>query len=579
MENQRWCCLVDSDRQLFEWENSAGRQFFESEPELVNYAQAFCFSPAAVQLQQIAFYFRTQTHGWLKIGLSLHQQKYCLIYAEKTLLPFELSERELQIITLVSHGLSNPDIADALFISNRTVAKHLEHIFAKTKTENRTLLAIFALQHHLHCLPTSHPVPHSILPIIEIERLSMQLAAQQAVEKPQIFAIQANKARPIMIGVPFVESGLGQIDTQELLNGTQLAIEQINQHGGIQGREVQMVKAGYRVDDKTSIFNAYRSLFEQEVEAISTNYACYSPDVHELVAREGIPYLHDASHSGSDKSGKVGNIFQVCASSSNYGLGVVRFLQAYQHQFPQLIKQRKVVIITVKWQQIDIGTDTLAASLRKLNWAVEWLELEKSEGVFERLMPSLHTLEPDLIVFASYFTEDIVAFYAAFIAQPLDAIIYAIYAPSTLQPDQKLCEGVLWATTTGLPSTYAGRQFNRLYQQRFGEMPSFSQASLAFDQVNILANVWRQADFPRHFQQVNQGIRSLVSHGINGAYFLGNEHQIGLTYPDNTTDLSISQPHLIYQIQRGRNTVIAPSLFAESQFQLPPWFKLKGEDR
>lgn len=576
MERQRWSCLVDSDGQLFEWEDKAGRQFFATEPALVRYAQAFCFAPAAVQLQQIGFYFRSEEHGWLRIGLSSHQHKFCLICAETCELPFELSERELQILTLVSHGLSNPEIAEALFISDRTVAKHLEHIFAKTQTENRTLLAIFALQHHLYCLPIHHPIPHSIVPIADIERLSAQFKIKQAVEKPQIFAIQTNKGRPITIGVPFVENGLGEIDTQELLNGTQLAIEQINQQGGIQGREVQMVKVGYQVNDKTSIFNAYRRLFEQEVEAISTNYACYSPDVHELVAQEGIPYLHDASHSGSDKSGRIGNIFQVCASSCNYGLGVVRFLEAYQHQFPQLIKQRKLVIVTVKWQQIDIGTDTLAASLRKLNWAVEWLELEKSEGVFERLMPSLHTLEPDLIVFASYFTEDIVAFHSAFMSQPLNAIIYAIYAPSTLQPDQKLCEGVLWATTTGLPSTYAGQQFNRLYQQRFGEMPSFSQASLAFDQVNILANVWRQADFPRHFKQVNQGIRSMVSHGVNGAYFLGNEHQIGLTYPDNTTDLSISQPHLIYQIQQGRNTVIAPSLFAESQFQLPPWFKLKS---
>lgn len=563
----QWSCLVDDDGCCFEWEDSKGCNFVTEMPQLTDYARHFLNK----ELVPLSFYMQ-QNKIWFQVAFSRYKH-YVLVTVKETALPFGLSEREFQILSLVGHGLSSSDIADLLFISTRTVDKHIEHIFSKTQVENRTLLAIFAIQHQLHCLPTPTQMNHSPLPIFVVERGEID---QQAVEKPQIFAIQTNKARPITIGVPFVENGLGEIDTRELLNGTQLAVEQINKQGGIQGREVQMVKAGYQVNDKTSIFNAYRCLFDQDVEAISTNYACYCREVHELVAQEGIPYLHDASHSGSDKSGRIGNIFQVCASSCNYGLGVVRFLQAYQYQFPQLIKQRKVVIITVKWQQIDIGTDTLVASLRKLDWAVEWLELEKSEGVFNRLMPSLHSLEPDLIVFASYFTEDIVAFYAEFIQQPLNAIIYAIYAPSTLQPDQKLCEGVLWATTTGLPSTHAGRQFNRLYQQRFGEMPSFSQASLAFDQVNILANVWRQADFPRHFKQVNHGIRSMVSHGINGAYFLGNERQIGLTYPDNTTDLSISQPHLVYQIQQGRNTVIAPGLFAESQFQLPPWFKLKS---
>lgn len=180
-----------------------------------------------------------------------------------------------------------------------------------------------------------------------------------------------------------------------------------------------------------------------------------------------------------------------------------------------------------------------------------------------------------LIVFASYFTEDILNFYAAFIAEPINAVLYAIYSPSTLQPHQKLCESVVWAATTGLASTYAGKQFNHLYQETFGKAPSFSQASPAFDQVNILANVWRKSACPRHFSQVNQGIRTLVNHDINGAYFFGNEHQIGLTYPDSTDDLSISQPHLIYQIQQGRNTVIAPSLFAESRFELPKWFDLR----
>lgn len=178
-------------------------------------------------------------------------------------------------------------------------------------------------------------------------------------------------------------------------------------------------------------------------------------------------------------------------------------------------------------------------------------------------------------VFASYFTEDITAFYNTFIQQPLNAVIYANYASSTLQPRQKLCENIIWATTTGLASTHAGKQFTRRYQQRFGTTPSFSQASLAFDQINILANVWRKSDSPRHFKQVNQGIQTLVNHGVNGAYCLDNHRQVALTYPDNTQDLSISQPHLIYQIQQGRNTVIAPSQFVESGFVLPQWFNLK----
>lgn len=574
MNREHWSCLIDKQGNLFEWEDSEGKGFLSQFEQIINYAKALFY----IRPQEITFFYEYQ-QSWYKISLSLHKCEFVLILCNKTELPYQLSEREFQILTLISHGLSNAEIAESLFISNRTVAKHIEHIFEKLEINNRTLLAIYATQHNLCCLPLPSTLTKSILPTFELEQIANNLPTQQAVQNIQLSAKSRLNSRPksapITIGIPFVESGIGLIDTEELLKGAELAVKMINHRGGIQGRELQIVKSAYQVEDKQSIIDAYQSLFDQEVEAICTNYACYLPEVHEIVVAEGVPYLHDASHSGSQKSGKIGNIFQVCASSVNYGLGVVRFLEAYQANYPLLLKSRKIAVVTVKWQRIDIGMDDLIASLRKLNWHVEVIELEKSDNVFQQVMMQLHNIDPTLIVFASYFTEDILNFYAAFIAEPLNAVIYAIYSPSTLRPHQNLCEGVVWATTTGLAATHAGKQFNILYQQHYGQAPSFSQASLAFDQINILANVWRQCDYPRHFKQVNQGIRTLVSHGINGAYFFGNEHQIGLTYPDSTDDLSISNPHLIYQIQQGRNTVIAPSLFSESKFELPKWFDLK----
>lgn len=568
--NQIWYSALNAQNELCEYEDRQGKAFIATFTQVVQYAKAFRDS----SYPTIHFYyFHLELNRWFLVTFT-RDTTLIVISVMCCDLPFELSDRELEIVSLVSNGLSNAEIAEVLHISSRTVAKHIEHIFEKTGIDNRTVLAVFAVQHHLCVLPAPKNITSTVIPAFVIAQ-NAENHTEQAVEKPVFFVKQSRSMKPITIGIPFVEEGIGKIDTPALLNGAQLAVNEINRQGGILGREVQIIKAGYQVEDQKSILNAYQTLFDQEVEAICSNYACYLPEVHEMVSIEGIPYLHDASHSGSDKSGKIGNIFQVCASSINYGLGVVRFLTAYHANFPQFTKGRKIVIVTVKWQQIDIGMDTLIASLRKLNWQVEVIELEKSPQVFAQAMRQIHQIDPSLIVFVSYFTEDILGFYAEFIREPLNAIIYAIYAPSTLQPHQQLCEGVLWATTTGLPSTYAGRQFNQLYQQTFGEAPSFSQASLAFDQVNILANVWQRCDYPRHFSQVNKGIRSLVKQGINGAYFFGNDHQIGLTYPDSTDDLSISQPHLLYQIQQGRNTVIAPSLFAESAFQLPKWFSLK----
>lgn len=41
----------------------------------------------------------------------------------------ELTEQEFNILELVAEGLTNQEIADELFVSKRTVATHMTHIY------------------------------------------------------------------------------------------------------------------------------------------------------------------------------------------------------------------------------------------------------------------------------------------------------------------------------------------------------------------------------------------------------------------------------------------------------------------
>ncbi len=52
-----------------------------------------------------------------------------------------LTPTELKVVALVTEGLSNPQIAERLFISKRTVSTHLSHVFAKVGVASRAELA------------------------------------------------------------------------------------------------------------------------------------------------------------------------------------------------------------------------------------------------------------------------------------------------------------------------------------------------------------------------------------------------------------------------------------------------------
>ena len=64
----------------------------------------------------------------------------------KTQIQGTLSERELQIVELVTAGLTNQEISEQLEISKRTVDNHISNILTKTATGNRVALVRWALQ-------------------------------------------------------------------------------------------------------------------------------------------------------------------------------------------------------------------------------------------------------------------------------------------------------------------------------------------------------------------------------------------------------------------------------------------------
>ena len=55
-----------------------------------------------------------------------------------------LSGREREIVTELATGLSNRQIADRLFISVKTVERHLANIFAKLGSSSRVEVALWA---------------------------------------------------------------------------------------------------------------------------------------------------------------------------------------------------------------------------------------------------------------------------------------------------------------------------------------------------------------------------------------------------------------------------------------------------
>ena len=61
----------------------------------------------------------------------------------------ELSDRELSVLIMLSQGMKNKEIADNLYLSEKTVKNYVTSIFRKINVEDRVHAAIYALENNV----------------------------------------------------------------------------------------------------------------------------------------------------------------------------------------------------------------------------------------------------------------------------------------------------------------------------------------------------------------------------------------------------------------------------------------------
>ena len=81
-----------------------------------------------------------------KLLAEIAQSTETVQQAERPSIPDPLTEREIEVLKLLAHGLSNQEIADRLVIGVTTVYTHVSNILSKLHLATRTQAALYALR-------------------------------------------------------------------------------------------------------------------------------------------------------------------------------------------------------------------------------------------------------------------------------------------------------------------------------------------------------------------------------------------------------------------------------------------------
>ncbi|WP_244950839.1 response regulator transcription factor [Pedobacter suwonensis] len=69
---------------------------------------------------------------------ALYEKSETFVINEKEIIRLNISKRELEVLQLMSEGLSNQEIAERLFVSLNTIKTHNARLFGKLEVKRRT---------------------------------------------------------------------------------------------------------------------------------------------------------------------------------------------------------------------------------------------------------------------------------------------------------------------------------------------------------------------------------------------------------------------------------------------------------
>ena len=560
-----------------ELEGATARKLLGREPALRRYAVGFGRSAST----EARFFWRTSEGSWVRVRMDRARHtdsEECVVTISYEDPPLGLTAREMDVLTLLSGGLHNREIALRLQSSARTVSTHVEHILNKLGTRSRAGAAAVAADRGLLRLPL--PEGTEGMDGLSVGALDAAVRSPQR-ERARPISAGPAKRRPYLIGSAVPLSGPARGDGIELKNGAALAINEINARGGIAGRLLEHVLVDTDIFSEQGAKTAFEQLVANEVDGVIVGYFLAGADpILELAADYGAPYLHATTSEAqlarvSSDPVRFGRVFQVCPSEVHYGRGFVRFLDELSITGRWSPAGRSVMIVETPTYSGQMATTSTLQAAADSGWSVDAIECVRELGAdWDALLRRVHQVDPVAVLIADFVPGELSTFQRAFAARPTDAIVYAVYTPSIpefLELAGPTAEGLVWSTATGTYSDPLGSRFAGHYARAFGRPPGKSHAGIAYYEVHLLANAWASVGNPRRFDAVAAQLRRGAFRGVNGAYYF-DDSQGALAYPDMTLDPSLGQAHLVFQIQGGQHRVLSPAPYVEASFQRPSWW-------
>jgi len=387
----------------------------------------------------------------------------------------------------------------------------------------------------------------------------------------------------IKIGSAHPLTGWDASNGREMHRGTEMAIEEINNQGGIFGAEIEWIELDSEdmsAEKMTSVMTTLAT--SKQVHWVIYGYtATYAP-TYRTLAQYDIPFMHVDTASEfidwiKENPDKKHLAWMADAYDLYYGIGFSIFIDNLIKKEVWTPRNKKFAVLRGEDVFAQRIAEKFIEEMTGRGWTLAVDQTVSFETVeFGPFLTKVREEDPDVILNTDWSPTGFANFMIQFTENPTQSLIYGQWAPST--PEFKdlagdAANGLIWSSVIGwlpLDTDPIAKEWYQKYKNKYNEEPGL-MAAVCYDMIWLWANavaITGSID-PVKMEPV---LEKLLYRGVCGTYnFVKDEHYC-ICYPDDVYDPSLGLPHWHFQIKEGSDVTIAPDPYAEEEFETPPWF-------
>lgn len=380
------------------------------------------------------------------------------------------------------------------------------------------------------------------------------------------------------IGVLAPITGNAAADGTEMVNGAQLAIDEINAAGGIAGYKFELVVGDTRDQAADAVSSAFERLAgERDLNVMMTAFASGSNFEINLMAEQEMPYLIAAN------SAQTRDIIAPNPDKYPTVWSLTPTYDAYETALPAIIKQledsgslklpnKKAALISSDNPYSRTIMDGLVKNLESAGWEVVSKDLLPFGEIsdWRTFLAGVRQKEPALIINTDYLPGNAAKFLTQFMEKPTNSLVFIQYAPSVpefLELTKDASTGVMYNIfgTLSSPKNPRAGEVNAKYKAKYNVEPGLSGAIL-YEEVYLYADALAKVGNPEDRLAIGKALGESKKQIVSGLLEFDPANHLAVQ-----SDQAI--PIQFYQLWDGKRILFSPEAYATGTFKMPPWMK------